>query len=137
MNRLITTLNLLLAIVLVLALGTVNSQQASAANSSINACANKTTGQLRLAPPKCKATEKPISWNMQGPAGTDASVKTETVVLSYLGLDTGCGTIGGNSISQAGKFNVFGNWSINSSNLESAWMWKEVPRCVAYFDVVK
>lgn len=137
MNRIITTLNLLLAIVLVLTLSSLTTQQASAANSQINACANKSTGQLRLSPPKCKTTEKAVAWGIQGPAGSDASVKTETVVISYLGLDTGCGTIGGNAISRAGKYNVFGNWTINFSNLESAWMWQEVPRCVAYFDVIK
>ncbi|WP_148613506.1 hypothetical protein [Nocardioides rubriscoriae] len=37
--------------------------------STIQACASKRTGQLRLAKPVCKATEKKVAWAARGPRG--------------------------------------------------------------------
>jgi Collagen triple helix repeat (20 copies) len=39
------------------------------ATTTIQACANKKTGVLRLAPPACKSSERAANWNAVGPRG--------------------------------------------------------------------
>jgi|688.fasta_scaffold662537_1 hypothetical protein len=78
----------------------VNIVHASS-NTSINACANKTTGALRLLTKgSCKKTEKKISWNQQGPMGpmgpqgASGSPTTNVVPIQQIGdVGAGGGTI--------------------------------------------
>jgi hypothetical protein len=67
MNRLATfTLGVLVTAVSV---GTVSYVNASS-GSTIRACANKKTGEMRyLAKGKCKKREKTLTWNQRGPQG--------------------------------------------------------------------
>ena len=71
-NRLLLTMNTLLALILVLVLVQALPTPASAANSQVTACTNKKTGALRLASPKCTSKERAVSWGItgaKGPAG--------------------------------------------------------------------
>lgn len=84
-NRLLVIMNTLLALILVLAIIQFAPTNANAASSSIAACANKKTGQLRLATPACTSSEKKVSWALVGPrgpqgnSGSSASMKTKTI----------------------------------------------------------
>jgi hypothetical protein len=84
-------------------LGYLTSPPVEAAGSKlISACANKANGSLRLAT-KCTKLETLISWNQSGiqgpsgvqgpsgPKGNDASYKTKTVSITYLGVGSKCG----------------------------------------------
>ncbi len=59
--------NLSLSLVVILGLSLV-SAQAETTTTTIKACLNKKTGHLRVAN-QCSATEKPLIWNIKGPAG--------------------------------------------------------------------
>lgn len=57
----------------ILLLGGVSGAYAVTADGTINACQDKSTGNLRVIDPaktSCKNSEAPISWNQTGPQGT-------------------------------------------------------------------
>ena len=61
---------LLVGVLIGATLGGVGGVIAATDTSTINACANKTTGVLRLlAKGKCTAKEDKVTWNQAGPAG--------------------------------------------------------------------
>ena len=61
---------LLVGVLIGATLGGVGGVMAATHTSSINACANKTTGVLRLlAKGKCTAKEDKVTWSQAGPAG--------------------------------------------------------------------
>jgi hypothetical protein len=61
---------LLVGVLIGATLGGVGGVIATTDTSTINACANKTTGVLRLlAKGKCTAKEDKVTWNQAGPAG--------------------------------------------------------------------
>lgn len=66
-------MNTLLALILVLVLVQALPTPASAANTKVTACANKKTGVLRLATPKCTSKERKVSWGITGPRGAKGS----------------------------------------------------------------
>jgi hypothetical protein len=66
-------MNTLLALILVLVLVQALPTPASAANTKVTACANKKTGVLRLATPKCTSKERKVSWGITGPKGAKGS----------------------------------------------------------------
>ena len=144
MNKFLTTLNLLLALVLVGTIGIAQSSSASAANGTVSACANKQTGVLRIAPPKCKSTEKSVTWNMQGAQGergprgwdgSDATVQTSLKTISYLGspsLFSPCGS----GTSGFDSYYVYDSFFFSANNLTSSIYWAEVPTCYMSFYVV-
>ena len=102
-NRLLLTMNVLLALILVLVLIQFAPRPAVAATRDITACANKKTGALRLATKACTKKETRVSWGATGPAGpagptgptgarganglagSDATVSTTTLTLKYIG----------------------------------------------------
>jgi len=63
--------------------GTALAEITSSSAPTINACANRKTGQLRLAQ-RCRSTERPVSWAQQAPAGSQgyASVGADKTLLS-------------------------------------------------------
>jgi len=74
-NRLLVILNSLLALILIMVIGAVNTSTAQARQATvvaspkaIRACVAKKTGVLRISP-KCKKTETALSWAIQGPQG--------------------------------------------------------------------
>jgi hypothetical protein len=144
MNKFLTTLNLFLAIVLVSAIGITQSSSASAANGTVSACANKQTGVLRIAPPKCKSTEKSVAWNMHGPQGeqgprgwdgSDASVQTTLKTISYLGNPGAFSPCGSGSTS-LDSYYVYDSFLVSANNLTSSIYWTKVPTCYMSFYVV-
>lgn len=139
MNRIITTLNLLLAVVLVFALSSLTGTQANAATGKISACANKSTGALRLAPPKCKSTERTVSWNSQGSSGSNAEVRTKLVTLTYLGDPTSwlypCGSDGPTADrSLEDDYQILNTGFLGNINSSSSW--EEITGCTVTLNVV-
>lgn len=87
LNRMLLSLNLFLAVLLVSSFAQPVSAQSS---SVISACASKSSGALRIST-KCTKSENPISWNktgVQGPSGTDAFMPTKLVTVYYTGDGT-------------------------------------------------
>ena len=83
-NRLLLTMNTLLALILVLVLVQALPTPASAASSIVTACANKKTGVLRLAKPACTSRETKVKWGITGPAGKAGTTGTlNTQSISY------------------------------------------------------
>jgi hypothetical protein len=63
-----------LVAITVLAVAAAGSWALAAGGSPvINACANKKSGALRLRGPKCKKSEKTVSWSVKGPQGANGS----------------------------------------------------------------
>lgn len=145
MNKFLTTLNLVLAIVLVTTIGVAQTPTASAANGTVSACANKQTGILRIAPPKCKSNEKSVVWNIQGQQGpqgprgwngSDASVQTTLKTISYLGNPGAFSPCGSGSTS-LDSYYVYDSFLVSTNNLTSSIYWTQVPTCYMSFYVVE
>lgn len=89
-NRALLLANLLIGAFL---LGSASSQSVSAVESNvITACANKTTGALRISS-KCSKSERLITWNKTGLAGpkgdtgSNALLNTKTITIYYNPVD--------------------------------------------------
>lgn len=68
-NRLLVIFNTLLATILVLVLIQFSPSVANAGTTTIVACADKTTGALRIAYKACNKKENKVSWGATGPKG--------------------------------------------------------------------
>ena len=68
-NRLLAIFNTLLAIILVLVLIQFAPSVANANSTTIVACANKKTGDLRIAYKKCSKNENKVTWGIGGKEG--------------------------------------------------------------------
>ena len=68
-NRLLVIFNTLLATILVLVLIQFAPSVANAGTTTIVACANKKTGDLRIAYKKCTKSENKVTWGNTGPKG--------------------------------------------------------------------
>jgi len=143
-NRALLLANLLIGAFL---LGSASSQSVSAVESNvITACANKTTGALRISS-KCSKSERLITWNQTGPAGTDAYVNTKLVTIRYVGdgsqWATGCGDgketfgslFGFNAKTFDGYFTGSREYDLNS--LTSNTDWTKNPYCSITLKVVQ
>jgi hypothetical protein len=138
-NRVLTTINLLLAIVLIHGISGINSS-ATAAQGQIRACAEKSTGDLRLAS-KCRSNEKRVSWNVRGPQGypgENAYVNTKWVALSYIGnpgVAEPCGNAG-DPTAYWTNLRVFNGWTVNADTVSNGWNWKGLTTCWISFKVI-
>lgn len=138
-NQVLTTINLLLAIVLIYGISGINSS-ATAAQGQIKACSDKNTGVLRVAS-KCKSTERRISWNIRGPQGLpgdSATLNTKWVGLSYIGnpaVALPCGTAG-SPIATWSNYKVFSGFWINGDTLTSSSYWHGLTLCYITFKVI-
>ncbi len=100
-NRLLIATNLVLIFLVFNLMISLSASPAQGVSSGqISACANKSTGALRIAS-KCAKTENSISWGKQGltgprgPSGVTQVPKTQEITLRYLaGPTQGCGPEG-------------------------------------------
>ena len=113
-----------------LALGVGGLAAQAAAHSGtwavIHACANKTTGQLRLAD-QCRTSEKSVSWNKrgpagpQGPAGPSSLAVTMREVSRTVTVPAG-GTVGVESVCNSGEAAISGGvtaWTPSLTSLDN------------------
>lgn len=96
-GRVLALLALLVATVAIVSAATLSprtgvlvAQPGVVNNTVINACADKTTGLLRLVlpPGPCRQSETAISWNIQGPPGAPGVSGLERVDFSSRSDDT-------------------------------------------------
>jgi hypothetical protein len=165
-NRLLLATNLILLFLVFNLMISLNADPAQGAGSGqISACANKSTGALRIAS-KCAKTENPISWGKQGltgargqagpqgetgprgqagpqgetgsrgPAGASTFPNTKDVTIDYLSSFWDCP-----NRNFFEKFYVF-PWSSEqateaNSTLSSAKNWTRIWKCSTTFKVVQ
>jgi len=133
----------------------LNASPAQGVSSGqISACANKSTGALRIAS-KCAKTENPISWGkqgevgpkgdpgarglpgLQGPAGSSAIPNTKEITIKFLSTEANCPSFTGIP-ERLYAYPWFHSGIVDTKNsLSSAFNWKQLWTCPMTIKVLK
>ena len=133
LNRIFVITNLLLFSFL---LGPFSSLPVEAASSgTISACANKSSGALRISQ-KCTKSEQQVSWSKSGETGNVTPVKTKVVTLNYIANGDRCSQGGGTFVGFTYTLNAGSPIRFDAPRLASSSWWTLNQTCTITLKVL-